>query len=247
MIRISYQYSDLTTNLLFLLCHTRQTSNTYNNNLLYNNKQNSGAAGAWGRGAPVSKPNNSSSSTNGERPKLNLSKKTEPKDKENNTASPKQTKVEETKKPVEKRGWEVKATKSTESATESKKDIEEKKEENEPASTAAAVRSFAAMAAKPAAPPPVVDKPVQSEPEKKKKEDSPTKKKEKDDKKDNTNAESSNNNKDAGEKKHRRDRRGERSKPREPMVMNSRAAMLGDADAPKKEVSEGYVYLFVHY
>ena len=52
-------------------------------------------------------------------------------------------------------------------------------------------------------------------------------------------------NKDSGEKKHRRDRRGERnSKPREPMVMNSRAAMLGDAEAPKKEVSGIFLYLF---
>ena len=86
---------------------------------------NSGAAtGAWGRGAPVSKP--SSSSNNGERPKLNLSKKTEPKDKENNTVSPTNSeKKVETSKPVEKRGWEVKP-KSTESEKSSKKDIEEK-------------------------------------------------------------------------------------------------------------------------
>lgn len=232
--------------------HTRQLPIHTYNNLLYQ-QTSSGAAGAWGRGAPVSKP--SSSSTNGERPKLNLSKKTEPKDKENNSTAPPttQTKVEETKKPVEKRGWEVKPSKSTESATteKSKKDTEEKKEENnEPTSTAAkpAVRSFAAMAAKPAAPPPVVDKPVQSEPEKKKKEDSPTKKKE-DNKKDDTTTESSNNNKDGGEKKHRRDRRGERSKPREPMVMNSRAAMLGDAEAPKKEVSWISLLIFIelHY
>lgn len=170
---------------------------------------------AWGRGAPISSNSgsawsrgapSSASSGGGERPRLNLSKKTEQPSKENSGSN---------------------------------KDVEEKKEDSPVKATPPpAVKSFAAMAAKPAAvkedkkvePPTAEVKAKESTEggEKKEKKEEENKSKDESPGKD-------------GEKRRGRDRRERKY---EPKVVNSRAAMLGEAAAPKKEVREisGFVW-----
>ena len=116
----------------------------------------------------------------------------------------------------------------------SNKDVEEKKEDAPVKATppSPAVKSFAAMAAKPAAvkedkkvePPTAEVKAKESTEggEKKEKKEEENKSKDESPGKD-------------GEKRRGRDRRERKY---EPKVVNSRAAMLGEAAAPKKEVRE---------
>ena len=113
----------------------------------------------------------------------------------------------------------------------SNKDAEEKKEDAPVKASPPAVKSFAAMAAKPAAveevkkvEPPTAEVKTKESTEggekKEKKEDEENKSKDESPSKD-------------GEKRRGRDRRERKY---EPKVVNSRAAMLGEAEAPKKEV-----------